>query len=70
MNSMSERDWRKNPPTNLEEAAQLAMQIAQSACDEFKRFGDPPHPERRGNTVVVVWPDGEVTNQIDVEYQQ
>lgn len=54
-------------PKTIEEAFELAEQLAQEACDKaFTATGELPHPERRGNSVFVVWPDGEVTNEIEV----
>lgn len=58
-------------PKTREEAFLLAENIAKGACDVIARkTGERPHTERRGDTVVVVWPDGEVTNEITVEYMQ
>lgn len=38
------------------------------ACDHaFQQSGQRPHVEQRGNSLVIMWPDGEETNQIDVE---
>lgn len=65
------RDWQRNPPKTLEEGFQFAEHLAQQTFDEIERhFGERPHTERRDNTVIVVWPDGEITNQIEVSYVQ
>lgn len=68
---MANRDWRANPPKTLEDSFQIAEEWAQGACDEiFAATGERPHVERRAASVVVVWPDGEVTNEIEVEAMQ
>jgi len=68
---MSTRDWAKQPPASLEEAFQLAEHLANGACESiFQATGERPQTERRGMAVVVVWPDGEATNMIEVSYAQ
>lgn len=68
MITMEYRDWEKQPPRTIEEALQFAEHLAEEACDNvFAESGERPHPERRGSSVFVVWPDGEVTNEIEVE---
>jgi hypothetical protein len=67
------RDWEKNPPKNREDAFELAEHLAQSACDCVARlYGEAnrPHTERRSKSVVVVWPDGMITNEIELEMIQ
>jgi hypothetical protein len=66
-----DQDWAKQPPRTLEEALQFAEQVAEEACDNaFAVTGERPHPERRGCSVFIVWPDGAVTNEIQVEAMQ
>lgn len=67
----TKRDWGKQPPTTLEEAFQFAENLAESACAEIERaLGERPRHERRDSSVVIIWPDGEVTNEIEVFYVQ
>lgn len=66
-----ERDGVLRAPSTLEEAFQAATNLAQMACDEiFATTGERPHVERRAKSIVIVWPDGEVTNEIEVEQLQ
>ncbi len=65
------RDWKRNPPKNREEGFALAFDLAQSACDGVRRkLGYGPRPVRTETGYDIVWPDGEVTNCIDVEMIQ
>ena len=65
------RDWGKEPPETLEEGFELAESIASEACEALKKkTGRVVRHERRGNSVVIIWPDGEVTNRIQVELIQ
>lgn len=58
-------------PKTKEEAFRLCEEWAQGACDMmFEVTGERPHTERRESSVVVVWPDGEVTNEIEIEMLQ
>ena len=65
------RDWKKEPPETLEDGFQLAEQIAGDACEAIKKkTGEAVRHERRGNSIVIIWPDGEITNRIEVELIQ
>ena len=62
---------KQTPLKTMEEAIALARGWAEHACEQaFIETGERPHVEQRGNTLVIVWPDGEETNQIEVEYLQ
>ena len=62
------RDWGKEPPETLEEGFQLTESIAGDVCEAMrKKTGLAIRHERRGNSIVFIWPDGEVTNEITVE---
>ena len=68
---MMARDWKTHPPKNRDDAFAFAEHLAQGACDEvFTTTGERPRVERRASSVVVVWPDGEVTNEIEIEMMQ
>ena len=54
--------------TTFEEAKKLGRRILELACnDAFKMTGERPHVEDRGDRLVVVWPDGEVTNEMTIQ---
>lgn len=51
-----------------EEVFEIAWKIAEESCGAaFEATGQRPHPERRGSSIFIVWPDGEITNEIEVE---
>jgi hypothetical protein len=55
----------------ISQAMDKAKEIAQGACnDVFAQTGVRPHYEVYGNRVLIVWPDGEVTNEIEVSSLQ
>jgi hypothetical protein len=52
---------------NLEEAKKLGREILEKVCDDvFKLTGERPHIEDRGERMVIVWPDGEETNELEI----
>lgn len=68
---MTARDWKEHPPATREEAFQFMEWLAQGACDAaHARTGVRPHHERRASSVVIVWPDGEITNELELETMQ
>ncbi|MCC7061048.1 MAG: hypothetical protein IT508_12530 [Burkholderiaceae bacterium] len=65
------RNWKEHPPTTREETFQFMEWLAQCACDHaFAVTGQLPHHERRASSVVIVWPDGEITNELELETMQ
>ncbi len=61
------RDWKTNPPQTMRDAALLAAEMARSACDHgFAMTGQRPIAIKHGRKIVIVWPDGEVTNEIQI----
>ena len=65
------RDWASNPPTTMEEAFQLCEELANKALDRVAPIaGMRGWTERRQNSVVVVWEDGEVTNELEINWLQ
>ena len=54
-------------PTTFEDALGIAKTLAQDACDHvFKVTGERPHYEQRENSLFIIWPDGEETNEIEI----
>lgn len=61
------RDWNKNPPETHDDYWSLARQCAEHTCDLcFEHFGERPHPEEKGDSIFIVWPDGQITNEIKI----
>lgn len=60
------RDWKKNPPRSFEEAKAMMRELLEEACDfAAHTLGEKrPRIEDRGDRFVVVWPDGEITNEM------
>lgn len=55
----------------FEEALDFAKQLADESCDyAFQITGERPHYVQRGNSLIIVWPDGEETNEIEVSWVQ
>jgi hypothetical protein len=56
---------------DIEEAKKLGRKILEGTCDDaFKEFGERPHVEEHGNRMFIVWPDGEATNELEIEILQ
>lgn len=52
---------------NIEEAKKLGREILKRVCDDaFNLTGECPHVEDRGEKMVIVWPDGEETNELEI----
>ena len=70
MSKKCKRDWKKRPPQTVAEGMELAQMLMEQACaNTAKRIGMPhaaPSAVPIGNTVVVRWPDGEITNLMRV----
>jgi hypothetical protein len=67
----SENGAEYGQPSIIEQGIELAKQLAQKACDMcFEECGERPHWEVYGNKIFIVWPDGEITNEIDVSVMQ
>jgi hypothetical protein len=65
------KDEKLEVPTDIASALELAKKLAQEACDDaFAVFGERPHWVQRGNSLFIVWPDGEETNEIEVGHLQ
>lgn len=61
------RDWKKQPIESYDDAVKFAQYIAEDSCEHgFIVTGQYPHTERRGNSIFIVWPDGEETNEIEI----
>jgi len=64
---IDQRDWNENPPETVEDALEFAKMIAQEACDStYAATGERPHYKVKGNSIFIVWPDGMITNEIEI----
>jgi len=66
---MPKRDWSKRPPRTVAEGMELAQMLMEQACEATAKSVAPqvgPSAVPIGNTVVVRWPDGEITNLMRV----
>jgi len=65
------RDWNKQPPESMEDAFQLAEALANEALEQAMPIvGMRGWTERREKSVVVVWEDGEITNELELDWVQ
>ena len=53
---------------NIAEARKIGRKILEQVCDDaLEMTGEHPHIEEQGNRMIIVWPDGEVTNELEIQ---
>ena len=61
------RNWKKMPPETTADYWDLLRDCAEETCDLcFEAVGERPHTEETNDSILIVWPDGQITNEFKI----